>query len=121
MRARPIRTVVAAAATAALLAACGSSSSGGGDQAKAADTTHATPAAELASAVHALGDAHTLKLTLSLGASGADLLQIASGLGGDGPTKAQANAIGGDHIGLQFQAPEGKTLRETRSGTGGAF
>ncbi|HVT65611.1 MAG TPA: hypothetical protein VHD81_10690 [Mycobacteriales bacterium] len=120
MRARSVRTGVATAAAAVLLAACGGSSSGGsGPAANTANAHDATPAAELASAIKALGSAHTLKLNLSLGTSGADLLQIASGLGGDGPTKAQADAIGGDHIGLQFQAPDGKSLRD--GAHGGAF
>jgi hypothetical protein len=122
MRARSIRGAVVAASMATLLAACGSSNSGGGDdQGNAANASDATPAAELASAIKALGDAHTLKLTLSLGASGADLLQIASGMGDDGPTKVQADAIGHDHIGLQFQAADGKTLRESTGTKDTAF
>lgn len=114
MRARTARTSLALVAATALLAACGSTSSGG----KPANAASQTPAAELASAVHALGAAHTLTFTLSLGASGADLLQIASGLGGDGPTKAQADAIGGDHIGFELQAPTGQTIADGDWGSG---
>lgn len=117
MRARPIRTSVVLAAAAALIAGCGSSSSGG-TKATAANDTSVTPAVELANAIHALGDAKTLSIQLTLGASGADLLQIASGLGGDGPTKAQADAIGHDHIGIEIQAPEGQTIGD---GGKGAF
>jgi hypothetical protein len=111
-----LRSFALAAAVSAL-AACGSASSGG-HPANAANSD-STPAVELESAIHTLGDAQTLNLTLSLGASGADLLQIASGLGGDGPTKAQADAIGNDHIGVEIQAAPGKTLRDGAGG--GAF
>lgn len=107
MRARTVRTSIALASVAGLLAACGTSSGGAG-------ASHsASPAAELSSAVHALGHAHSLALTFSLGVSGADLLQLASGFGGDGPTKAQADALSNDHIGIEFQAADGKTLGET--------
>ncbi|HVV75904.1 MAG TPA: hypothetical protein VHC43_07695 [Mycobacteriales bacterium] len=113
MPARSVRTSLAVAIAAALLAACGSSSSGG----TKGGTANESPAAELSSAIHALGSAHTLDLTLSLGSSGADLLQIASGLGGDGPTKAQADAIGNDHIGVELQAAPGETIRGSSTGT----
>lgn len=107
MRAHTVRTAVALAAAGALLVACGSTSSGG----KTAASNSATPAAELANAIKALGSAHTLNLTFTLGASGADLLQIAAGLGNsDGPTKPQADAISNDHIGVELQAPPGSTI-----------
>ncbi|HWC36671.1 MAG TPA: hypothetical protein VG650_17825 [Mycobacteriales bacterium] len=117
MRGLTIRSCAAVAAVVALAAGCGSSSSGGNKP------SSATPASELASSVHALGDAQTLDLSFALGASGADLLQIGSGLGA-GPTKAQADAISNDHIAIELQAPSGKTLRDNGPGTtagGGAF
>ena len=123
MPARTVRSTVVVIAVSTLLAACGASSSGGDGGTGAADASTSTPAAELASAVRTLGAAHTLNLQLSLGASGADLLQIASGLGGDAPTKPQADAIGNDHIGIQLQAAPGKTVADGGTGAamGGAF
>lgn len=116
MRGRAVLKSVAVVGVAVTLASCGSSSSGGGGT--KANAANSTPAAELASAIHSLSDAHSLNLQLSLGASGADLLQIASGLGGDNPTKAQADAIGHDHIGIQIQAAPGKTIGDPAGGKG---
>lgn len=120
---RAARASVAVLAAGALVAGCGAASSGAGSAA-GHNSSSASPVDELTRSIHALGDARSLDLTLSLGASGADLLQIGAGLDHDGPTKAQADALTNDHISVQLQAPAGQTLgavHSLSSAKGGAF
>ncbi|HVX70065.1 MAG TPA: hypothetical protein VHA79_10275 [Mycobacteriales bacterium] len=108
---RSATAVVALTAAAALLTGCGGSSSAGGTSKPAANDSGASPAAELSSAVSALGQASTLTTSLKLDASGSELLDFVRSQDKSADiTAQQANLIAGAAISFQVAAPSGKTL-----------
>src|SRR3569623_2556805 len=107
---RTATAVVALTATAGLLAGCGGSSSGGGST-PAANDSGASPAAELRSAITALGPASTLTTTLKLGADGSQLLDFVHSQDKSANlTASQAALIAGAAVSFEIAAPSGKTL-----------
>jgi hypothetical protein len=106
--------MVAFIGSAALIAGCGSSSSSNGSGGNktggsGSNNSSQTPAAELTSAVSALGKASTLTTSIKLGANASQISQLAQSLHKT-LTSAQANAIAGAQISVEVAAPSGKTL-----------
>jgi hypothetical protein len=109
---RTATAVVALTATAGLIAGCGGGSSSGGSK-PASNDSGASPAAELSSAVSALGQASTLTVSLKLGASGSQFLDfVRSQDKSANLTAKQADLITGAAVSFEVAAPSGKTLSE---------
>ena len=103
---------VALTATAGLLAGCGGGSSSGGST-PAANNSSLSPAAELTSAVTALGDSQTLTASLKLGATGSQLLSFVKSQDRSAHlTASQAAVIAGLQISFEASAPSGKKLSD---------
>src|SRR5690242_12578747 len=109
---RTATAVVALTATAGLLAGCGGSSSGGTSK-PAANDSGASPAAELSSAITALGQASTLTVSLKVGATGSELLDFVKSQDKSAKlTSQQADLIAGAAVSFEVAAPDGKTLSQ---------
>jgi hypothetical protein len=123
MHRRTSFVMVAFISSAALIAGCGSSSSsggggsGGGSVGTGSNNSSQAPAAELASAVTALGNTSTLTAAIKLGATASQISALAKA-NGTSLTSAETNAIAGAEISIEASAPSGKTLGDLGGGTG---
>jgi hypothetical protein len=107
-----------------LVAGCGSSSGGsgagaGGKIGTGSNNSSQPPAAELASAVSALGNTSSLTTTFKLAATPSVVTSFAQAHN-DTITSAEASAIATAQVSLELAAPAGKTVADIGTGTGPA-
>jgi hypothetical protein len=122
MHRRTSMSMVAFLGSAALIAGCGASSSGGngggsGSGGSGSNNSSQTPAAELTSAVTALGNASTLTAAIKLGATPADISALAKS-NHSTLSPAEINAIAGAQIAIEVSAPAGKKISALSGTTG---